>query len=86
MEFITTGNSTVATTVAAGITIEKNWDWDAYTNLMQGSKPNISCPVCEKQKSKDQVVCGVCYTNILDSRNGFYRDRLSRKEPEPTSQ
>ena len=69
MDYTTIGNleMPMATTVAAGITIEKSWNWT-----------ELACPVCDKHKSKGQVVCQVCYMNILDSRNGAYPDRWSK--------
>jgi hypothetical protein len=85
MDHITISNSElqnypVATSVGAGINVmQTNWDWPTYTSMMAGAvvlNP-IACPVCQRQKSKGQVVCSVCYTNILDSRNGFYPDRVS---------
>ncbi|NBR96314.1 MAG: hypothetical protein EBT48_01705 [Verrucomicrobia bacterium] len=82
MDHITLSNSElenlpVTTAVGAGINID--WDWQVYSGLMTGTTPRspLACPVCGKQKSKAQVVCSVCYTNILDSRNGFYPDRVS---------
>lgn len=79
---ITFGNSSpVATAVGAGISVGINpdWDWQKYC-LMATEAPikEVVCRICEKQKSKNQVVCQVCYTNILDSRNGFYPDRVSK--------
>lgn len=79
---LTSGNSEMATAVGAGINL--SWDWKEYSNLMTGAKPTLACPVCEKQKSKDQVVCQVCYTNILDSRNGSFPERWKKVEPVPT--
>lgn len=80
---ITTGNShSMATAVGAGINLA--WDWKEYSGLMAGEKPELSCPVCQRHKSREQVVCQVCYTNILDSRNGFYPDRWSKVESAPT--
>lgn len=92
MDHITLGNSElqnlpVATSVGAGINaIRTDWDWSTYTNLSQGIKADLNCPVCGNHKSKAQTVCAVCYTNILDSRNGFYPDRLSTSKQESISQ
>lgn len=84
-ECVTTGNSeSMATTVGAGINLA--WDWKEYSGLMAGERPELSCPVCERQKSREQMVCSVCYTNILDSRNGAYPDRYTKVEPAPTYQ
>ena len=92
MEHITIGNSELetppaATTVGAGISIDlgEHWDWSIYATLSNPPHREIICPVCQRQKSKNQTVCGVCYTNILDSRNGFYQDRVSKSEPTPIS-
>lgn len=80
---ITTGNSEVATAVGAGINIDMGpkWDWSLYVDLANPPAKELACPVCSRQKSKGQTVCSVCYTNILDSRNGFYPERLSKSEP-----
>ena len=81
---LTSGNSEMATAVGAGINLA--WDWKEYSGLMAGEKPELSCPVCERQKSREQMVCAVCYTNILDSRNGAYPDRYTKVEKPSTCQ
>lgn len=88
-EHMTFGNSSpMATTVAAGINVDlgEKWDWGLFIDLANPPPKEISCPICRGQKSKAQTVCQVCYTNILDSRNGFYPERLSTKEQLSTSQ
>jgi hypothetical protein len=94
MDHITISNSElqnypVATSVGAGINvIRTDWDWNVYTAMASGVmvKSTIACPVCERQKSKAQIVCQVCFQNILDSRNGAYPDRWSKVEQSPTTQ
>jgi hypothetical protein len=84
-DFLTTGNGEMTTSVGAGISLHRtDWDWGTYTNMMAGS--TLSCPVCHRHKSKAQVVCLVCYTNILDSRNGAFPDRWSKVEQSPSTQ
>jgi hypothetical protein len=88
-DFLTTGNGEMTTSVGAGISLHRtDWDWGTYTNMMAGTVvgSSLSCPVCVRQKSKDQVVCQVCFQNILDSRNGAYPDRWSKQEQSPTAQ
>ena len=88
-DFVTTGNLEMATSVGAGINaIQTNWDWPTYTSMMAGVvvRNPIACPVCERQKSKTQIVCQVCFQNILDSRNGAYPDRWSKVEQSPSTQ
>ena len=94
MDHITVSNSELenlpmATSVGAGINaIRTDWDWNAYSGMMSGVmvKPPFACPVCERQKSKTQIVCQVCFQNILDSRNGAYPDRWSKQEQSPSIQ
>ena len=76
----------MATTVAAGIKVDlgPKWDWGIYVDLANPLAKEICCPVCRGQKSKAQTVCQVCYTNILDSRNGAYPDRYTKVETAPT--
>ena len=83
-DFLTTGNGEMTTSVGAGISLHRtDWDWGTYTNMMAGTVvgSSLSCPVCIRQKSKAQVVCQVCFQNILDISGKCSDILIDRSKP-----
>jgi hypothetical protein len=60
--------------------MNNNWDWEKYGRLMRGEseRPDIQCKLCGSHKSVQQVVCSVCFEQVIDSRNGAYPERMVR--------